>query len=131
MEWKETLLKNTAVQFLLRGFILTTIIWNFLFPPPWLFFPPRISVFAPNFKLRNAFSKFFLPWIRTSECIFWSFRWIWTRKTSENTFRSFCTRVKFEYWGVKKSHAGRGEENISHYLLIESFSVWALSFIEK
>jgi hypothetical protein len=75
------------------------------------FSPSRIFVFVHSFKLQNAFFEVFLPWIRTSENIFWSFRGIWTRKTSKNTFRSFCTWIKLEYWGVKKSYGG--EENLS------------------
>jgi hypothetical protein len=51
--------------------------------------------------------------IQISEYILWIFWWIWTRKTSVNTFRNFCSRVKSEYWGIKikKSHWGGGEEN--------------------
>jgi hypothetical protein len=59
-----------------------------------------------------------LSWIRTSECIFRNFWRIWIRKTSINTFRSFCTAIKLEYWEVKKSHGGRREslDLLAHFL---------------
>jgi hypothetical protein len=50
--------------------------------------PPGFPYLLLILKFGTHFSKFFLPWIWTTECIFWSFRGIWTRKTSENTFRS-------------------------------------------
>jgi hypothetical protein len=49
-----------------------------------------------------------LFWTQTSEYIFWSFWRIWTKKAWVNTFRSFYTEVKLEYWEVKKSHWGKG-----------------------
>jgi hypothetical protein len=106
---------------------------NFFFPPPMTLFPPPGFPFLPlvlNFGTR--FPKFFLHWRRTSECTFRSFQQIWTRKTSENTFRSSCAGVKSEYWGVKKSHGE--EENISPawmcknvHLILLDYRVWLSS----
>jgi hypothetical protein len=63
-----------------------------------------------------------LPWRQTSEYIFWSFRRIWTKKTSKNTFRNFCTWIKSKCLGIKKSH----EERREYFLRSTTHNVWSL-----
>jgi hypothetical protein len=67
-----------------------------------------------------------LPWTQTSERISRNFWRIWTRKTSVNTFRSFWSRVKSEYWEVKKSHKGEEENFFKH---TSSFKCNEFSFV--
>jgi hypothetical protein len=70
---------------------IVTVLGEFFSPPgtlPPLPLPLQYSDFALKQKLRNAFSKVFLA------------------QTLENTFRSFCSSAKSEYW------RGRGKRKI-------------------
>jgi hypothetical protein len=64
---------------------------------------PLILKFETHFP--NFFDLEYELWNVFSE-IFDEFE---PRKTSKNTFQSFCARVKSKYWEVKKSHGGRRE----------------------
>jgi hypothetical protein len=66
-------------------------------------FLPLILKFETRFP--NFFDLEYELWNVFSE-IFDEFE---PRKTSKNTFQSFCARIKSKYWEVKKSHGGRRE----------------------
>jgi hypothetical protein len=51
-------------------------------------FPSRILFFALKFKFWNVFFEFFLPWIRTSECVSQNFA-----KFELEKFRKMCSEV--------------------------------------
>jgi hypothetical protein len=83
---------------------------------PHTSFSPLEFPFLPlvlNFGTR--FLNFFLPWTQTSEHISRNFWRIWTRKTSISKFRSFWSRVKPKYWGVKRV----GKKRIFYFLLVD------------